>query len=47
MQKLILILLVFFAVFTYIRAYEKTEISLPDAEISSVISVDLPVEINR
>ena len=35
MRKLILILLAFFAVFTYIRAYEKTE------------AEEIPVEIVR
>jgi hypothetical protein len=43
MRKLILILLAFFAVFTYIRAFEKVEAS----DAAPDITVELPVEIIR
>lgn len=38
MRNLILILLAFLAIFTYIRAYERTEISPPEMEISVEIN---------
>jgi len=41
MQKLILILLAFLAVFTYIRAFEKAEAG----EIPGVTVLEIPVEI--
>lgn len=43
MRKLILILLAFFAVFTYLRASDKAEASETTAEVS----VEIPVEIAR
>ena len=47
MRKLILILLAFLAVFTYIRAFEKADASEPSAVITADVSVEIPVEIVR
>ena len=47
MRKLVFILLILFGIFTYIRAYEKTEVLLPEVETSSAISVEVPVEITH
>jgi hypothetical protein len=46
MRKLILILLVCFAVFTYFRALESAP-SDPQAVMSAGVSVEIPVEIKR
>ena len=42
MQKLVLILLAFFAVFTYIRAYEKP-VSFPEGETASVMEITVEI----
>jgi hypothetical protein len=47
MQKLIFILLAFFAVFTFIRAFDKAEASVTPAEITIEIPSEIPVEIIR
>jgi hypothetical protein len=47
MRKLIFILLAFFAVFTYIRAFDKVEASVNSAEITIEIPAEIPVEIIR
>jgi len=51
MQKLILILLAFFAVFTFIRVFEKAEASESSAEFSGRnpvrASIEIPMEISR
>jgi hypothetical protein len=47
MRKLILILLAFIAVFTYIRASEKEETAVTSADISSEFTAEIPVEIVR
>jgi len=43
MKKLVLILLAFFAVFTFIRAFERVEAS----DVSAEVIVEIPVEIIR
>jgi len=45
MQKLIFILLAFFAVFTFIRVFDKAEASVNTAELS--VEIPLEVEITR
>ena len=47
MQKLILILLAFLAVFTYIRAFEGAEASTNSSEISAEFTQEISVEILR
>jgi hypothetical protein len=47
MRKLILILLAFLAVFTYIRASEKAEASTDSAEISTDFNQEISVEITH
>jgi len=47
MKKLVFILLILFGIFTYIRAYEKTESSISEVEAASVISAEIPVEITH
>jgi len=47
MRKLIFILLAFFALFTYIRAFEKAEADVNSAEIKVEIPAEIPVEIVR
>jgi hypothetical protein len=47
MRKLIFILLAFFAVFTYIRAFDKVEASVTSAEMKVEIPTEIPVEIVR
>ena len=43
MRKLIFVLLAFFAVFTFLRAFDKAE----DSIISAEVTVEIPVEIVR
>jgi|TergutMp193P3_1026864.scaffolds.fasta_scaffold03787_4 hypothetical protein len=45
MQKLILILLAFLAVFTFIRAFEKAEAGEIPVVTSEVTALEIPVEI--
>ena len=45
MRKLILILLAFLAVFTYIRAFENAEASSNSMEISTEFKPEISVEI--
>jgi hypothetical protein len=47
MRKLILILLAFLAVFTYIRAFERSEGSTDSTGISSDFNQEISVEIFR
>ncbi|MDR1836135.1 MAG: hypothetical protein LBQ89_00585 [Treponema sp.] len=47
MRKLILILLAFLAVFTYIRAFERAEASTSTTGISAEVTGEIPVEIVR
>lgn len=48
MKKLILILLAFLAIFTYIRALEKDGVEDPKASVNSAeIKIELPLEIVR
>jgi len=55
MKKLVLVLLAFFAVFTYIRAFEKTGDSADSTVISAEVKIsgdfmqqpEIPVEITR
>jgi hypothetical protein len=47
MQKLIFILLAFFAVFTFIRAFDNAEASITSAEMKVEIPTEIPVEIIR
>jgi hypothetical protein len=47
MRKLILLLLAFLAVFTYIRALDTPEIQDSSMLINAEVSVELPVEILR
>ena len=45
MRNLVLVLLAFLAVFTYIRAYEKAGSSFPEREAS--VAIEKTVEIDR
>ena len=45
MRKLILVLLAFLAVFTYIRAFEGVEASANSTEISAEFNPEISVEI--
>lgn len=47
MKKLVLVLLAFLAVFTYIRAFEKVEASDASQGVPAEITVEIPVEIIR
>jgi len=47
MKKLVLILLAFLAVFTYIRAFEKIEASETSPGISAEVTGEIPMEIIR
>jgi hypothetical protein len=47
MRKLIIVLLAFLAVFTYIRAFESVWDSANSTEISTEFNVENPVEIVR
>jgi len=44
MRKLIFILLAFFAVFTYIRAFDKAEADVNSAQMKVEIPSEIPVE---
>jgi|TergutMp193P3_1026864.scaffolds.fasta_scaffold63859_3 hypothetical protein len=47
MRKLLLVLLAFFAVFTFIRAFDKAEAGEKPPEAGLEISREIPVEIVR
>jgi hypothetical protein len=47
MRKLILILLAFLAVFTYIRAFERDEDSVTSTSMKAEAAIEIPVEIVR
>ena len=47
MRKLILILLAFLALFTYIRAFESAEASANSMEIPTELNAEIHVEIVR
>jgi len=47
MRKLVFILLAFFALFTYIRAFDRAEANVNSAEIKVEIPAEIPVEIVR
>jgi len=47
MRNLVLILLAFLAVFTYIRAYEKVELAAPASSVPPISEVETSCVINN
>ena len=47
MRNLILVLLAFFAVFTYIRALERNEEAVTSSNFKAEASIEIPMEIVR